>query len=94
MKKINLYNKDRSLSVSSLMDTTKISEIEFELDIDDKDTLEEIQHYIRQLENENKLYYHYKKAVVHKNYYLLYFVDNIGNKSFLTIESGEEDYEF
>lgn len=90
MKKIDLYGKENKFSISNLLNTDKISEIEFILGIDDRISNLEIEEYFIKLEKEHKLLYNYTTYIEHKNYTLFYFVDTIGNKKYLCIENNYE----
>ena len=85
MRKIELYGKTCSFAVSTILDDYKISEIEFKLGINDCDNVEEIESYLCKLEKEKKIYHHYIKYETHKDCWLFYFQDTIGNKHYLSV---------
>lgn len=85
MRKIDLHGKCYSFAINTLLDGGKISEIEFKLGINDCENAEEIEDYIRHLEYNDKLLAHYQKFETHKDCWLFYFIDNIGNKYYLCV---------
>lgn len=85
MRKIELYGKSCRFAVSNLLDGYKISEIEFELGINDCDNVEDIDNYLIKLTKERKITDTYKGYETHKDSWLFYFVDGLGNKSYLNI---------
>lgn len=92
MKEIKLYYKKGTESISNMLNDTKLSSIEFELEIDDRENGEQIAEYLRGAESRGELLRHYIKRVKHLNYTLFYFTDGIGNKSYLCVENGESEY--
>lgn len=84
--KIELHYKNGQEGISSMLDTDKISVIEFTSEIKDKDTTTEIIEYIKELCEKEYTYYRYLKYKEYSNNLLIYMVDSCGNKKFLNIE--------
>jgi len=84
--KIELHYKNGQEGISNMLDTDKISVIEFTSEIKNKDTTSEIIEYIKELCENKYTYCRYLKYKEYSNSLLIYMVDGCGNKKFLNIE--------
>ena len=84
--KIELHYKNGQESIGNMLDTDKISVIEFTTEIKNRDATSEIIEYIKELCEKKYTYYRYLKYKEYSNSLLIYMVDGCGNKKFLNIE--------
>lgn len=84
--KIRLHYKNGEEYLANLLDTQKLALIEFELNIKQCTTTEEIVNYIKQLDQQKKIYAQYNHYTEFNNTLLIYLTDGYGNKKFLEIE--------
>lgn len=83
--KITLHDRNREINLGDLIDTYKLSVVEFELNIKQRDTTTEIVEYIKELCEQEIILAKYTKAVEYDYDLLIHLQNGIGVKRFLKI---------
>lgn len=81
--KITLHDMNREINLGDLIDTYKLSVVEFELKI--KQTSTDIVEYIKELCEQGIIFAKYIKAVEYDDDLLIHLQNGIGTKRFLKI---------